>query len=255
MLPRHPTVSGMSLIELLVLVALLAIAAFLIVPKFLNAQSQAEIVSANDAIGKLNNTYNQWVSLGGGIGPSWNLWWYCDGNPNDDLCAVSCIFGYLCQAGYSSPQPFTNWVDPYFTQDNHDAYNDPTTTARATNAMNNQAEQYNAENVGIPGYVPMGPVISDSYGQGGSWTISFNPTVMSPPNPEEMYFGPSVYNTITRAVPDGFYMPNDNGYLYYKAGNTAYLIYFEPAPASGSWGSNTQTGFWINMNDSNNLNL
>jgi prepilin-type N-terminal cleavage/methylation domain-containing protein len=219
--------AGFSLIELLVALAILAIVSALIVPKFLNIGQSAEQIKALKNISELNSTYNQWSATGGQI----NGWiggsWGASGSPTDinDLDDVPNVFGFLCQTGYSSQQSSYNYGQS------------STGTSRATGKFCGS----------------FGNMMVDSYGNGGSWTVVFSPDYVSPStwNYEYMICEWSP-GTMTNASSDGFYLgavEGSSGYcLYYKAGKTAYLVHFEPAAVNG----NTQTGFWININDTAN---
>ena len=68
-----PSVRAFSLTELLLGIAVVAIVAAVIVPKFLSIQSQANATVAQQMAAELNNTYGSWKAAGGVLtGPTAN---------------------------------------------------------------------------------------------------------------------------------------------------------------------------------------
>ena len=198
-----------SLIELLVALAVLAVVAGIIVPKFLNVRNQAAQTIVAQNIAELNATYQKWTALGGSVN-CWLTDWGADGIPVDDSWSAPIVMGFLCETGASSWQ-------------------------------NNSAQGYERQNGGVSAFgMTPGYFMGDSYGAGGSWMISLSATTY--PSASSLIAEYSAAS-MKSSSPDGWYLFTTDWNLYFKIGNQAYLIYFEPIPVAGN---SHYPGFWYN---------
>lgn len=88
---KMSTIYAFSLIELLVALAILAIAGAIVVPKFVSVRQQAALTVVTQNIAQLNECYSQFRSLGGQVNPISN-------NPG-----AYRVLPFLAQQGVSNP--------------------------------------------------------------------------------------------------------------------------------------------------------
>jgi type II secretory pathway pseudopilin PulG len=177
---------GFSLIELLV-------------AKFLNTRKQAALTVVNQNLSLLNNTYQQFIALGGQVDNDMVNWF----GPGQTTVY---ILPFLADVGVSNP-----------------AYN-PTALR--------QLIDYTDSLHGIRDYL-----VLDSFGVGGSWTISINTPIYSDPSDNDAQLASDPYDAWDSeydfkdqgvSLPDGFVISRNSVHTYFKSAGLFYQIDFDP---------------------------
>jgi prepilin-type N-terminal cleavage/methylation domain-containing protein len=89
--------------------------------------------------------------------------------------------------------------------------------------------------------------LRDTYGPGGSWTVSVNAPIS--PSDLAQIIGGNAGSAPTGSSPDGFY--SNGSYILFKSGDSLYFVFYEPqsgtdpnyAPNGNPYAYNA--GFWI----------